>query len=98
MLESIYPACPFGGRPRDRTRKSAVSACWEGAMPPRTRVYIDGFNLYYGAVKGTPLKWLNVRRLCELLLPGHEIGTVKYFTARVSARSDAPDKPTPQHG
>jgi hypothetical protein len=65
-------------------------------MPPRTRVYIDGFNLYYGAVKGTPLKWLNVRRLCELLLPGHEIGTVKYFTARVSARSDDPDKPTRQ--
>ena len=65
-------------------------------MPPRTYVYIDGFNLYYEAVKGTTLKWLDVRRLCELLLQGHRIDRVKYFTARVSARSDDPDKPTRQ--
>ena len=65
-------------------------------MPPRTYVYIDGFNLYYGAVKGTTLKWLDVRRLCELLLQGHRIDRVKYFTARVSTRSDDPDKPTRQ--
>jgi uncharacterized LabA/DUF88 family protein len=65
-------------------------------MPPRTHVYIDGSNLYYGAVKSTTLKWLDVRRLCELLLPGHQIDTVKYFTARVSARRDDPDKPTRQ--
>jgi hypothetical protein len=25
----------------------------------RTWEYVDGFNLYYGAVKGTPYKWLN---------------------------------------
>ena len=25
----------------------------------RTRVYIDGFNLYYGCLKGTPAKWLD---------------------------------------
>lgn len=25
----------------------------------RTNVYIDGFNLYYGAVKDTKFKWLN---------------------------------------
>ena len=43
-------------------------------MPPRTYVYIDGFNLYYGPVKGTSFKWLNVRQLCELLLPGARIG------------------------
>lgn len=65
-------------------------------MPPRTHVYIDGFNLYYGAVKGTPLKWLDVRRLCELLLPGTRIDKIKYFTARVSARDDDPDKPNRQ--
>jgi hypothetical protein len=23
----------------------------------RAAVYIDGFNLYYGALKGTPYKW-----------------------------------------
>ena len=65
-------------------------------MPSRTHVYIDGFNLYYGALKGTPYRWLNIRRLCELLLPDHSITALKYFTARVSARKDDPDKPTRQ--
>ena len=35
----------------------------------RTRVYIDGFNLYYGCVKGSPHKWLNLPLLCDNLLP-----------------------------
>ncbi|HLA82533.1 MAG TPA: NYN domain-containing protein [Thermoleophilia bacterium] len=65
-------------------------------MPPKTYVYVDGFNLYYGAVKDTPYKWLNIRRLCDLLLPAHSIARIKYFTARVSARKDDPDKPTRQ--
>src|SRR3990172_12829304 len=65
-------------------------------MADRTHVYVDGFNLYYGAVRGTPYKWLNIRRLSELLLPGHSIDAVKYFTARVSARKDDPQKPSRQ--
>lgn len=65
-------------------------------MNPGTYVYVDGFNLYYGAVKDSPYRWLNIRRLCELLLPHHTIQTIKYFTARVSARKDDPDKPTRQ--
>ena len=65
-------------------------------MLPTTFVYVDGFNLYYGAVKDSPYKWLNIRRLCELLLPNHSIQTIKYFTARVSARKDDPGKPTRQ--
>lgn len=28
------------------------------AVKPRTIIYIDGLNFYYGAVKGTPHKWL----------------------------------------
>ena len=35
----------------------------------RTWVYVDGFNLYYGAVKGTPYKWLNLVELAKRLLP-----------------------------
>jgi len=27
----------------------------------RTVVYIDGFNLFYGALKGTPYKWLDLQ-------------------------------------
>ncbi len=34
----------------------------------RTFVYVDGFNLYYRAVKDTPYKWLNIKRLCDLAL------------------------------
>lgn len=28
-----------------------------------TTIYIDGFNLYYGALKGTPYKWLDIVKL-----------------------------------
>lgn len=58
----------------------------------RTIVYIDGFNLYYGCLRRTPYKWLDVRKLCELLLPSNNILRIKYFTARVSARDD-PQQP-----
>jgi len=62
----------------------------------KTRVYIDGFNLYYGAVKGTRYRWLNIARMCELLLPGYDLAGYKYFTAIVSARPDDPQKPIRQ--
>jgi hypothetical protein len=32
-------------------------------------VYIDGFNLYYGALKRTPYKWLDLALLARTLLP-----------------------------
>lgn len=62
----------------------------------KTYVYVDGFNLYYGAVRGTPFKWLDIRKLCELLLPKHHVVRIKYFTARISARPGDPDQPTRQ--
>jgi NYN domain len=49
-------------------------------------VYIDGFNFYYGAVRGTPYKWLDFNRMCELLLPRDEIACIRYFTALVKPR------------
>ena len=55
----------------------------------RTRVYVDGFNLYYGALKGTPFKWLDPVLLTSLLLPpDYEIERLRYFTARVSGKLD----------
>lgn len=33
--------------------------------PLRTRVYVDGFNLYYGCLKRTPYKWLDLLALFE---------------------------------
>ena len=53
----------------------------------RTNVYVDGFNLYYGALRGTPYKWLDIRRMCELLLKDHSVARVTYFTARISPQT-----------
>ena len=48
-----------------------------------TNVYIDGFNLYYGALKDTPYKWLDPQALVQALLPISSIGRMRYFSARV---------------
>ena len=62
----------------------------------RTNVYIDGFNLYYGALRGTAHKWLNPWVMCQALLPQHQIAELKYFTANVSSRPSDPGAPTRQ--
>lgn len=50
----------------------------------RTIVYVDGFNFYYGQLKGTPWKWLDLPLLFKNILgPQNEIVKVKYFTAKV---------------
>ena len=60
-------------------------------------VYVDGFNLYYRALKGTALKWVNLSQLATRLLdPADTVAKVRYFTARVSARSGDPDAPRRQ--
>ena len=62
----------------------------------KTIVYVDGFNLYYGALKGTRYKWLDLQKLSQLLLPKNQIVGIKYFTAKVSARPNDPGQPTRQ--
>ncbi|MGI8467314.1 MAG: NYN domain-containing protein [Pyrinomonadaceae bacterium] len=62
----------------------------------KINIYIDGFNLYYGAVKNTPYKWLNVMKMSEFLFPNDTINKIKYFSARVSARPNDPDQPIRQ--
>ena len=57
----------------------------------KTIVYIDGFNLYYGALKGGPHRWLDLGALCPRLLPGDQVVGIRYFTARVKARPNNPD-------
>lgn len=62
----------------------------------RTRVYIDGYNLYYGCLKRSSYKWLNPLALIECILPTilYEQGgqpiryrfqspAIKYFTAPI---------------
>jgi uncharacterized LabA/DUF88 family protein len=62
----------------------------------RTNVYIDGFNLFYGALKGSPYKWLDLEALCHQLLPKDSIHRIRYFTAKVSARPGDPQLPVRQ--
>jgi hypothetical protein len=57
---------------------------------PRTNVYVDGFNLYYGALKGTPYKWLDLDALFRMLLPQHDIRRIRYFTALTQPRDNDP--------
>jgi uncharacterized LabA/DUF88 family protein len=59
-------------------------------------VYIDGFNLYYCAVRGTGFKWLDLSKMCINLFPGRDINKISYFTAKVKASSHDPDAPTRQ--
>ena len=59
-------------------------------------MYIDGFNLYYGAVKDSPFRWLDVAALCQRMLPTDTIQSIKYFTAIVSGRPHDPQQPVRQ--
>ena len=55
----------------------------------RTHVYVDGFNLYYGAVRRTRFKWLDLVKLAyQFLPPDHSVERLRYFTARVSGARD----------
>ncbi len=63
----------------------------------KTIVYVDAFNLYYGAIKDTSYKWLDISMLCrEMLRPENVIVGIKYFTARVQQRPGDPGQPTRQ--
>lgn len=55
-----------------------------------TNVYVDAFNLYYGCLKDTPYKWLDLETLSGLLVPGHTIRRIRYFTAVVESRPGDP--------
>ncbi|MDE0066017.1 MAG: NYN domain-containing protein [Acidimicrobiaceae bacterium] len=52
-----------------------------------TNLYIDGFNLYYRALKDTPFRWLDLHKLAVTLFPDDTIRSVNYFTARLESRA-----------
>jgi uncharacterized LabA/DUF88 family protein len=71
----------------------------EGAAPfcfnhrqRKAIVYVDGFNLYYGALKATPLRWLNPVALSSQVFPAFEIVGCKYFTAKIAEAKDLDGK------
>ena len=62
----------------------------------KTNFYIDGFNLYYRALKDTPFKWLDLRKLAETLFPRDTVNQICYFTAKIDARPNDPGQPQRQ--
>ena len=90
------PATPLAVSTAGRGASSEAPAFfWRELM--RTFIYVDGFNLYYGALKGTAWKWLDLPVLfAKVLQPHHDILTVKYFTARVSGTPADQSKPQRQ--
>ena len=53
-------------------------------MKDRAIAYIDGYNLYYGLLRGTSFKWLDLWALARALLRQDvDLVAVKYFTAPV---------------
>ena len=55
----------------------------------RTAVYIDGYNLYYGRLRGSAYKWLDVVALSDSIIriqdPTSSVDAVKLFTAHALA-------------
>ena len=41
-------------------------------------------------MRGTPYRWLDIGKLARLLLPQHQIGRIRYFTALVTSRPGDP--------
>lgn len=64
----------------------------------KTNIYVDGFNLYYGCLKDTPYRWLDLAKMSRAVLrPEHEINRIRYFTAKVQPTPDDASKPTRQN-
>lgn len=90
--------------PEARAKKPAQAGFFILGDVVRTRIYIDGYNLYYGCLKRTSLKWLDLMALFEQqILPSInwqgrplpislEAVAIKYFTAPILEKAaKAPD-------
>lgn len=62
-----------------------MAACFfYGAfMSTRSLIYVDGFNLYYGALYKTADKWLDLGKFFQRLRQDDDIQGIRYFTALV---------------
>ena len=67
--------------------KAALAFCRLMAI---ANIYVDGFNLYYGCLKDTPYRWLDLATLFELLLPSLTVNRIRFFTAPLLRRPENP--------
>ena len=59
----------------------------------RVNVYVDGLNLYNGALRGSSYRWLDLEKLSlALLKPADDVQRIRYFTALIDARSGHGDR------
>lgn len=73
-----------------------ATARWPPLLNVIFRAYIDGFNLYNGAIRRTGHKWLDLAALCQALRPNDQLERVVYCTAQVESRPDNPHAPLRQ--
>ena len=53
-------------------------------------LYVDGFNLYYGSLKDTRYRWLDLAKLLSILFPSYRINRIRYFTAQLLPSTQNP--------
>ena len=58
----------------------------------KTIVFIDGYNLYYGLLRRSPYKWLDLYTLFQShVLQNADVLEIRYYTAPVLARQNHPN-------
>jgi hypothetical protein len=62
----------------------------------KTILYVDGFNLYYSALRGTPHRWLDPVALAARAFPKNHITATRFFSARVTLLPGDPQQPVRQ--
>jgi len=83
----------------ERGTVSTVLAFYLKTFMPKIKrayVYVDGFNLFYGALKSSKYKWLDLEKLCKFYYPKYDIVEIKYFTALIKERKDDKESPINQ--
>jgi hypothetical protein len=54
---------------------------------------VDSWNLYYGCLKGTPYRWINIAEMARRSMPAHyHIDHIRFFTATSVERPEAPQR------
>lgn len=99
LVLTTPPICsPHGVHSGRRAARFRQAGRRKAALPfsgygMRTRVYVDGFNPFYGALSGGPYKWLDLFPLFQhhVLAPDAIVDRVNYYTApiRASAADDS---------
>ena len=54
------------------------------ATKPSVNIYVDGFNFYYGCVRGTLYRWLDFGGYFRTIFPNYTVNRIRYFTAMVN--------------